>query len=114
MYIAPPSASAPHPYGAPQHPEEACEWPCEASSSSFVKLGRPPALSCEWPARDEGGWDGARERQRDALGGVMDAIAREDRGRGAGSSRGGGAASAGKSRPGAIALANLSSPGFTG
>ena len=45
MYIAPPSASAPHPYEAPQHPEEACEWPCEASSS-FVKLGRPPALSC--------------------------------------------------------------------
>ncbi len=44
----------------------------------------------------------------------MDAIAREDRGRGAGSSRGGGAASAGKSRPGAIALANLSSPGFYG
>ena len=58
------ASAPPHPYGAPQHPPEdppcECEWPpCESSSASSVKLGRPPLLSCEWPADVElwTGWD---------------------------------------------------------
>ena len=61
----------PHPYGAPQHPEDPpceCEWPpCESPSSSSVKLGRPPLLSCEWPADVElwmTGWDAERSGMR--------------------------------------------------